>query len=180
MKIGNYEFSLKKFEHIESRSDETNCFGAILCVNGKPFADCGNGGCGGPTDVHIRPECRELGQEIEAFLKTQPKVQPEGHNFELELDLEYIVDDLVYKTLLEKERSKMMAKTKSNLVFKSPAGHYILGGWKKQTIESMLKHPQGPCLIKKKIAEELAKGYTLLNKNIPDELLPKNKGHEQA
>lgn len=48
MKIGTYTFELKGFKYLESRSQETYCFGAILYVNGKRFADCGNSGHGAP------------------------------------------------------------------------------------------------------------------------------------
>ena len=171
MKIENYTFSLKNFKYIESRSDETNCFGATLYVNGKRFADCGNSGQGGPTDVHISPECRELGKEIEEFLATQPKVVPPGHTFELDLDLEYIVDELVQQLLLERQMKRVKALTKANIVFKTVGESYHWRGWKKQTIASMLKHPQGPAEIRKVIAEELAKGCILVNKNIPEELI---------
>jgi hypothetical protein len=173
MKIGNYEFTLKKFEYLASRSDETYCFGAKLYVDGKPFADCGNSGQGGPTDVYIYYECEALGEEIKRFLATQPKVIPPGHTFELDCDLEYIVDELVQQIMLERELRKIMALTKANLVFKSSGDHYHWQGWKKQTIASMLKHPQGPDVIRKAIAEEIAKGYILVNENIPTELLPK-------
>jgi hypothetical protein len=172
MKIGNYTFSLKNFEYLASRSDETNCFGAILCVNGKLFAQCGNSGQGGPTDVHIFPEYRELGKEIEEFLRTQPKAKIERYDLELDVDLEFIVDELVQQLLLARQERKIKALTKTNLVFKTPYEHYQQHGWKKQTIESMLKHPQGPDAIRKVIAEELAKGNTLVNENIPAELLP--------
>ena len=174
MKIGNYKFSLKKFEYLASRSEETHCFGAVLWVNGKPLADCGNSGQGGPTDVDIHLECQELGKEIEAFLAKQPKVVPPGHTFELDLDLEYIVDELVQQLLLERQMKKIKSLTKSNLVFKTAGESYHWRGWKKQTIASMLKHPQGPAEIRKVIAEELAKGCILVNENIPEELIPQS------
>lgn len=174
MKIGNYGFSLKKFEYLASRSEETHCFGAVLCVNGKPFADCGNSGHGGPTDVNIFPECRDIGDEIEAFLAAQPKVKPEDYNIELECDLEYIVDELVRLKLEERRLRKIKALTKDNLIFKIRGGEYLQLGWKKRTIESMLKNPQGVDLIRTTIAEETAKGHILINENIPVELLPQS------
>jgi hypothetical protein len=171
MKIGNYNFSLQKFEYLASRSDETHCFGAVLCVNGKPFADCGNNGQGAPTEIDIHLECRALGEEIETFLATQPKVVPPGHTFELDLDLEYIVDELVQQRLMERQQKKIKALTISNLVFKTAGDSYHWRGWKNQTIALMLEHPQGPAQIRKVIAEELSKGYILVNENIPDELI---------
>lgn len=34
MKVGNYSFELKAFKYLESRSEETYCFSAVLYVNG--------------------------------------------------------------------------------------------------------------------------------------------------
>jgi hypothetical protein len=171
MIIGNYLFELKNFEHIASRSEESNCFGAVLYVNGRALADCGNSGHGGQTDIRIYPELRELGQRIEEFLKTLPTVKPEGFDIELDHDLEYIVDELAQKAIEGKTIREMKKKTKKHLVFKTPHG-YTWRGWKRQTIASMLSHSAGREEIEKIIAEELAKGNTLLNENIPDELIP--------
>ncbi len=81
MIAGNYLFELKKFEYVESLSEETNCFSAVLFVNGRAFADCRNSGQGEMTHIRVYPEHRELGRIIEAFLKTQPKIKPEGYDF---------------------------------------------------------------------------------------------------
>lgn len=177
MKVGKYEFALKGIKHFAAGSDETECFVATLYVNGKKLADCDNEGHGGPTNVRFRPETYPLGEEIEVFLKTQPKIKPEGYDFELNLDLEYIVDDLLYKHLQEKERRKMMRKTEKVLLFKDKNGGYYHISWqnKKLTIDTLLKMSKGRESITKVIAEETAKGAILINENIPAELLPAKK-----
>jgi hypothetical protein len=174
MKIGNYEFSLKRFEYLESRSDETPCFSAVLYVDGKPLANCGNNGCGGPNDIYIFPECRAMGEAFEAFLTTQPRVKPAGYDIELECDLDYIVDELVGLKLEERRLQKIKALTKNNLVFRTPGGEHFLVGWKNHSIEEMVKRPNGSKLIRDTIADHVAGGYTLVNGNIPAELLPKS------
>lgn len=116
MKVGKYEFALKGIKHFAAGSEETECFVAILYVNGKKVADCQNDGHGGMTIVRFRQETYKLGEEIELFLKTQPKIKPEGYDFELDLDLEYIVDDLLYKYLQKKEHQRMMRKTGKSLL----------------------------------------------------------------
>lgn len=177
MKVGNYEFALKGIKHFAAGSDETECFVATLYVNGKKLADCENDGHGGSTNVRFFPETCKLGDEIEAFLKTQPKIKPEGYDFEFDLDLEYIVDDLLYKHLQEKERQKMMRKTEKSLLFKDTDGGYYHISWqnKKLTIDTLLKIPKGRESIKNIIAREMAKGAVLVNENIPAELLPAKK-----
>ena len=171
MEVGNYTFELKKFQHLESRSEETYCFHAILYVNNKKFADCGNSGCGGPTDVDVFPECRLLGKEIEDFLKTQPPIKYENPDIELDLNFEHIVDELVQKQVEAKELQKIKNRTKNNLVYKTTKGDYVVIGWKNHTIESLLKTPQGQEAIRKNIANEIAKRNVLINENIPSELL---------
>lgn len=170
MEIGKYNFELKKFNYLESRSEETHCFGATLYVNGKKLAECGNSGQGGSTDVDIFPECRALGNEVEDFLKMQPKIKDEDYEFEL--TLEYIVDELVEKLLEAKELRKLKKMTENALVFESASGDHIEVRWKGYTIESILKREEGPEAIKNVIAVQVSKGHKLLNENIPRELLP--------
>lgn len=171
MKIGNYEFELRGFKYLASRSVDSNCFTATLYVNGKKFAECGDGGYGGSTDVFILPECTALGKEIEAFLKTQPKIKSESLNFEFERDLEYLVCELADEEVNKRERAKIMAKAKTSLLFRTPDGDYFVVKWKIPLME-LLEKNFGPAAIKKTIAEETAKGRTLLNDNIPANLLP--------
>lgn len=168
MKVGNYEFALKGIKHFAAGSDETECFVATLYVNGKKLAACENEGRGGPTSVHFYfLETQELGREIEAFLKTQPKIRPEGYDFELDLDLEYIVDDLLSKHLQAKEHQKMMRKTEKALLFQDKEGGHDIISWqnKKLTIDTVLKMPMYRQSIKDIIVKETAKGSVLANEN---------------
>lgn len=172
MKVGNYEFSLKNFKYLESRSEETYCFGAVLYVNNKKLANCGNSGQGGPTDIHFFPQYRQLGSEIEDFLKTQPKVKDEGCDFEMELNLEYIVDELVVECLKALDLKKLKKQMNKCLVFQNVKGDYFHIKWK-YTIDELLKIQPGRDMLKKTIAEQVAKGNILINENIPSELLPR-------
>lgn len=174
MKVENYEFELRSFKYLESRSEETYCFSALLYVNGMKLADCGNDGHGGSTDIRFFPECTEMGRTIESFLRTQPKVKPRGFDMELDFNLEYIIDELVQKLLEERELKKIKSKTKSNLVFKDTKGGYFKISWKKHTIDTLLSSPAGCKILKNTIQTEVSKGNVLINENIPSELLPKN------
>lgn len=125
MKMGDYEFELKRFRYLEARSEETVYFDAVLYVNGKKFAECGNNGKGGQTDVYICPESGSLGKEIEDFLNSQPKVKIAGSDYEYELSLDSIVDDLVHKKIEEKEQQRIRKMAKDSLVFQTPNGDYL-------------------------------------------------------
>lgn len=172
MKVGNYSFELKAFKYLESRSEETYCFSAVLYVNGTKLAHCGNDGHGGSTDVRFLPECIEKGRMIETFLRTQPKVKPKGFDLELDFNLEYIVDELVQEIMEERELKKIKNETSKCLVFKDTKGGYYTISWKKFTIDKILAKPEGRKILKKTIQTEMSKGNKLINENIPSELLP--------
>lgn len=170
MKCGNYEFELRVFHYLESRSEETYCFDATLYVNGRKFAACGNGGYGAATDVTIFPACDDFGEEVEAFLRTQPKIKCAYSDIELDFDLEYIVDTLVEELLEKRELKKIMAKTDRCLVFRHPDGNYGMYRYK-ILITEILETARGSVQIRRLIAEETAKGNRLVNENIPENLL---------
>lgn len=170
MKVENYEFEIRNFKHLESRSEETNCFSAVLYVNGKKMADCGNSGHGGSTDVKFFPQYREMEREIKEFLKTQPKIK--FGNYEFDRTLDYIVDELVEELLKAKNFKKILKRTGKSLIFRDTQGTYYQIGWKKHTVDELLKTPSGRDRLKKTIASHVTDGTILINENIPSELLP--------
>lgn len=174
MQIGDYKFELKNFKYLEELSQETTCFSGMLYVNEQRLAECKNAGHGGSTYVTILENREKFGKEVENFLKTQPKIKVPEYGIELDFNLEYVVDKLVDDCILAKELQKVERKTKNHLVFKSPEGDYYTIGWKKQTLTAMLLVGKGREILKEAIAEELAKGSALVNKNLPFEV-PDNK-----
>lgn len=173
MKVGNYEFEIKNFKYLEARSEETNCFSAVLYVNGKKAADCGNSGHGGPTAIYFFPSCEQMEREIKDFLKTQPKIKYERYEFDL--TLEYIVDGLVEECLDAKFLKKWMKKAGKYLLFRNPQGTYYQISWKKYTVDALLKTQPGRDTIQNTIAIHINKDNVLLNENIPSDLLPDKK-----
>lgn len=172
MKVGNYKFEIKNFKYMESLSEETYCFSAILYANGKNLADCSNNGHGGSTDIRFFPPNRQMEREIEDFLKTQPPIKYESCNFEMDMTLEYIVDELVVELLKAKDLKKLRKQTSKYLVFLNPKGTYYPIGWKKYKVDELLKTRSGQDMLKKTIAIHVAKGNILINENIPADLLP--------
>ena len=118
LKIGKYTFSFRKFQYLERMSEETYCFAADLMVDGRKLAACENNGHGGTTNVRVYPECRELGDAVEAFLAVQPKVRCEEYDMELDVNLEYVADTLVEKELEAREHARIMRMTATKLVFR--------------------------------------------------------------
>lgn len=171
LKIGKYTFSFKNFQYVERMSEETYCFAADLMVDGCKLAACENNGHGGSTNVRVYPECRELGDTVEAYLAAQPKVRCEEYDMELDVDLEYVADTLVERELEAKEHARIMRMTATKLVFRDGEGNYYAFGWKKQNIAGLLATPAGKSSLQAVIRRETAKGFTVVNENIPEELL---------
>lgn len=63
MKVGNYQFKLKKIKFMEALSEETNCFSAILYVNGQQLAHCKNTGHGPAKVQKTRTGNRRLPED---------------------------------------------------------------------------------------------------------------------
>jgi hypothetical protein len=122
------DIQLKAVRHMESLSEETNCFTANLYVEGKKIAECGNHGHGGPTDIdYVRhPRVADIIERFKAHLKTLP---PEKHGyetskgdhtkvvdgkfikeFEIPITDEFMVDRLLEKYLTRKWDKKLCRK----------------------------------------------------------------------
>ncbi|MFI3294192.1 MAG: hypothetical protein SNI70_11835 [Rikenellaceae bacterium] len=169
MKIGKYNLELKQFKHVESLSEETECFSAELYVNGVKFASCRNRGQGGPTDIDPYPEHRGLEGEIIEYLKTQPK-----HKFgeyELDLDLELVVDLIVEESINAKVNRKLTNQCKKALLFETPNGDIYSVKWKNADIAKLRSSRSGIESMVAIIERETAKGAKLLNLNVSLEML---------
>ena len=90
---------------------------------------------------------------------------------ELDVDLEYVADTLVERELEAKEHARIMRMTTTKLVFRDGEGKYYAFGWKKQNIAGLLATPAGKSSLQAVIRRETAKGFTVVNENIPEELL---------
>ena len=82
------------------------------------------------------------------------------------------MDELVEKLLNAKVRQKLLKKTDKYLIFRNPQGTYYQIGWKKYRVDELFKKQSGRDMLQKTIANHVAKGNILINKNIPSELLP--------
>lgn len=110
--------SLKNFKFAAFASEETTCFQAVLCVDGKPSLIVSNNGHGG-CDEHSPLNGTEAGlklfretlKTLEAHVKTLPplpnKWEPE-HPLTMNLDL--LIGELVEAELLRKDFDREMKK----------------------------------------------------------------------
>lgn len=87
--------TIKNFKHMASLSEETLCFTAKVCVDGKVVGEALNHGHGGNTNVYIK-------DEAVARLKSM-------------VEWETIVDELSFKELEKKETIKLTKSIKKQL-----------------------------------------------------------------
>lgn len=163
------KFELKSISFSERLSEETNAFTADLFVNGKKLCYVKNSGQGGCTDYHVHDfKNHDYLKEVETYCRLLPPVIYHGTN--LGNNLEMVIDDLFEKWLEQKETKKMEKKFLNSLCYGTP-NRYTQLSWGKHTIEEMLKDTVGRVMLQKKITEIKQDGKTILNTNIPEEML---------
>lgn len=90
-----FNITIKNFKHLASLSEETLCFTATVCLNGKAVGSAENHGHGGPTSVHIKDK------NIYDLLTSS--------------DWEKTVDELTFRELEKKETAKLEKQVKKQL-----------------------------------------------------------------
>lgn len=165
------KIELKKIRTSEVASEETTFFKADLYCDGKHVGYAENDGHGGSTNYSgIEHHHSEDIKKMEAHCKTLPKVK--YHDIEWEQSLEGVIDELVEAHLKEKENKKMLKKMEKGLLISmNPEFSYSIITWKNQTIESMLRNTVASSVLKKAIEKYRGQGYTIMNTNIPNEIL---------
>ncbi len=110
------DIKLKNLKHARNLSEETNAFTADVYVDGKKVAYAKNDGHGGNTMVREYPEpgCRETLDKAEAYAKTLPPIIHD--DFELPMDLEFFIDELVDGDLKEKEQARFKKKMEKEML----------------------------------------------------------------
>lgn len=165
---------LKNIKVSEHLSEETTAFTADIFINGKKAGYCKNGGYGGPTEYHAWDrDTVKLMNDAEEYCKGLPKLKF-GDGFEMDMNLEVYIDDLLDKHLKHKNELKLKKKLEKDMVkglcFKIPNGYSIIT-WKGFTIPNLLINPNGKIALANKIKELKAEGKEILNTNLTKELM---------
>ncbi|MBK1439862.1 hypothetical protein JHJ32_07700 [Parapedobacter sp. ISTM3] len=174
------KIELKKIEHSERLSEETEAFSADLYIDGKKVGTASNRGHGGPTDYGAdSKEYQELIRKAEAYCETLPpqKFTSGGEQYTIEMNLERYIDDLLYDHLKEKDVQKFRKKAERAMV-----KGFVIGVPDKEFVQIYFKVPLmeiyrqkgGDYLIgmvEKHVLPELKDGRILLNTNIPETVL---------
>lgn len=175
------KIELKNIHYSEHLSEETSAFSANLYIDGVKAGVASNRGHGGPTDYMAHDDKgRQLIRDAEAYCEKLPpeKFSAGGTEYELEMNLEHYIDNLLHAYLVQKDiqkfRSKVERTTKEHIVFGLPDQSFRALRLK-FPIELLLVSPNGRNILKdilaSRIAPELKNGQMLLNTNIPEQLL---------
>jgi hypothetical protein len=144
--------SFKKFKHMASLSEETECFTADVMWNGKVVAYASNCGHGGSTNIHFTdPVARVAMTNAVADALTKAGVPADFLGFDA------VVDEAVNEELnrrdMEKQRKAFAKKCHAR-------GHHMI------VLESGTMMSVRPCLVS---------DSTLHTRSYPDTMQPKNK-----
>lgn len=156
-------------------SEETICFKADLYLDGKKVGHCENDGHGGDTNYYgTKQFFSDDIKKMEEYCKTLPKIKY-GDN-EWENSLSWFIDETIEKYVNEREKKKFQKKMEKDMLTKLVLGkgdpnRYEVVGWKGVTIEQVINHPNGRKVLKETIQNMKNEGYTILNTNIPQELM---------
>jgi hypothetical protein len=121
---------LRNISRNERLSEETNCYSAVLYLDGKPIADVGNHGHGGPDEARARPGCRDTLAAVEAYFEALPEIETEfmidGKPMMLKQSLEMWCETQVTNSLILKD----MRRALKNKVLLAEGGKIMQYSWK--------------------------------------------------
>jgi hypothetical protein len=167
------KLNLKAIKFYESMSEETNCFQGKLYINNKYVADVKNTGQGGNTDVYpIDKLSGMIIQNTNEWLASQPKKKSIEFDFEYHRNIESEVDDL-FADWLQVKMDKKFQKEMDKGIMYGTKYHYKMTYWKNMSITAMLNNPTGKARLIQVVKDLKAKGETILNTNLPDDVLGK-------
>ena len=96
--------SMKNVSYNDRMSEETSCFSAGICVDGKKAGNASNRGQGGSTMI----DPPDLGQRINAYAKTLPPVQ--AYDMTLEMNADMLLGRLLEQFLLRRDMKAALRK----------------------------------------------------------------------
>jgi len=104
--------TLKSIKHLESASEETNCFTATVYVDGKRAFGVKNAGHGGGDEYYMvdKKSYQEMNAMIADINTELAKTKLTGRYASLTNDLEIVVGDIMENWLVDKDIKKSLKK----------------------------------------------------------------------
>jgi len=103
--------TLRKIKIVASMSQETLCYTADICLDGKTVGSAYNQGCGGPDDYHFADKA--VGASLRAYAASLPPVDMSKYGTEpLPMDLELLIGDLLNAHEAAEHEKKVAAQRK--------------------------------------------------------------------
>lgn len=170
------KIELKNIKHFYALTDETNAFSAKLYVNDVLTAECSDTGKGGCIDIRATKGREKLLKEAEEYTRSLPAVKTE-YDFELEMDLELFIEQLVNADIEEREFKKSVKKFETNnIVFGKSKTEmqytwFTTKGNKKVSIATMLSTPSSRNMLANRVKKLKEEGNQIFNTNIPADIL---------
>lgn len=159
------EITLKNVKHYESMSEETNCFEAIVYIDGKKAGSVSNRGCGGPNEMD-----HDLYLRLAEYAKTLPSETTiiNGQSYTFPQSADSLIDNALMAILREKEEKKFRKMFEKDIdakvLFVKDGGVWgTKYGSTKTLSPAALVHRSAKM---DKLTEE---GYVVLNRMSPDE-----------
>ena len=101
------KIELKNIKHMESLSEETNCYSASLYVDGKKIGDVSNQGHGGPDMFHGDQDAYN---KAETWIKAnKPPLESSFGGDPLDMDMELYCGQLLTDWLITKDLKKALS-----------------------------------------------------------------------
>jgi len=120
------KIELKKIKIAEHMSEETTAFTADIYIDGKQAGYAKNDGHGGSTYYHAYEGKRDLIAKAEKHCLTLPPIKYGAEHgmkaFEIKMDLENFIDELVTAELKKKDLKKLEKKMVNTIMWGQPNG----------------------------------------------------------
>jgi hypothetical protein len=164
--------TIKNVKFSESLSEETNAFTADIFVDNKKIGYAKNSGQGGNTDCHFNPDTKEKYREVETYLESLPDITYKSSfgSGTIKSNMENVVDELFEAWLTAKDDKKLLANMDKGILVGTKES-YTIHGWKNISLKAFLSTPTGRARVKQLVLELKSKGKTILNTNLPNEIL---------
>lgn len=171
------KIEIRQIRVSKAQSQETTAFTAVLFIDGSAVADCRNAGDGGATCFYAKSaKLAVVLRAAETFCENLPAVTIGESS--MPNALEHLVDDLLYNHLqaedLKKHLKGMEKKMSKGIAFGVLGSDYSYLPFN-QTIEQIVSLNKGKLflanVIRTKILPALRAGESILNTNIPADVL---------